>query len=122
MAGNPQWQKGVSGNYAGRPKTVNKDRKNNKEQRADELLKLLRKLYPHLSKSVKAISDVLDDKDAPYSEKLKASALYLKTYSEVIKDLYDKSYDLDEATPAQEENKPLFSLTMINSENKETEE
>lgn len=122
MAGNPQWQKGVSGNLNGRPKTVNKDRKNNKEQRADELLKLLRKLYPHLSKSVKAISDVLDDKNAPYSEKLKASALYLKTYSEVIKDLYDKSYDLDEATPAQEENKPLFSLTMINSENKNQEE
>lgn len=113
--GNPFWNKGVSGNVAGRPKVLNKDKKTNKEIRSAELLALTRKLKPHVSKAIMAAVNILENKEAVDSSKLKASALILATYKELIKDTFHKDYDLDEGEEIQQNNAPVFSLRVLSN-------
>lgn len=114
--GNPFWHKGISGNVAGRPKVLNKDKKTNKEIRSAELLALTRKLKPHVSKAIMAAVNILENKEAMDSSKLKASALIIATYRELIKDTFHKDYDLDEGEEIQQNNAPIFSLKVISKE------
>lgn len=115
--GNPNWGKGQSGNPEGRPKILDKDKKTNKELRSDEFMSLVRKFKPHLSKAVKAAVDILENKEASESGKLRASALIIQTYKDLVKELYDFRYDEDEGEEIQEQNKmATFSLRMIGKE------
>lgn len=112
--GNPGWQPGVSGNTAGRPKTIDRDKKTNREIRSDTLLHLVRKFRPHLTRAINAAVEILENKDASESGKLRASALIITTYRELVKDVYDLKYDDEEGEEIQESNKmPAFSLRMI---------
>ncbi len=115
--GNPEWRQGQSGNPSGRPrKTLDKEKKTNREIRSEELLSLTRKFRPHLSKAIKAAIDILDNKQATESGKLRASALIIQTYRELIKDTYDYKYDNEEADEIQQSAAPVFSLTMIGTD------
>lgn len=117
--GNPNWEKGQSANPNGRPRTIDKDKKTNREIRGETLLHLVRKFRPHLTKAINAAVNILDDKDASESGKLRASALIITTYRELVKDVYDLKYDDEEGTEIQEQNKmPTFSLRMIGGEDK----
>jgi len=117
--GNPNWVRGVSPNPAGRPKVLNKEKKTNRELRQESLLALTRKLYPHLTKSVQAAVNILDNKESSESGKLKASALIISTYSQLIKDLYNKDYDDDSGEAIMQDNKPILSLRVL--DNKEVQ-
>lgn len=119
--GNPHWHQGMkSANEAGRPKVLDKDKKSNKILRGEELLNLVRKLKPHLSRAVMTAAKILDDENSSESGKLRAAALIIATYKDLVKDVYDYRYDDDEGTAIQEtDNRPVFSLKVIGNDSVE---
>lgn len=118
--GNPNWSKGTSGNPEGRPRVLDKDKKTNRTQRQEEFMSLVRKFKPHIAKAVKAAVAILENDKASESGKLRASALILQTYQDLVKSLYDYRYDEEEAEEIQESNKkPAFSLHMIPTKDSE---
>lgn len=113
---NPAWTKGVSGNPNGRPKTLDKDKRTNKEIRQDLLMQLVRKLKPYQTKAVQTAVNILNSEDASESGKLRASAMILTLYKDLVKDIYDRNYDTEENEEIQENNAPVFSLKVIGSD------
>lgn len=89
-----------------------------KEIREKELMFLLRKFKPNLHKAVKVAVDMLDKEDTSDQNKLKASALILKTYQELIKDVYTHEDDNEEGKGI-EESGAVFSLKMIKDDSEE---
>lgn len=118
--GNPQWSRGMpSPNSLGRPKVLNKEKKTNRELRGEELMNFVRKLKPHQTKAIQAAVGILDNKEASENGKLRASAMILQLYKDLVKDLYDFRYDDEGAEEIQQKNAPVFSLKMLNSDDKE---
>lgn len=119
--GNPKFFPGMPPlNPAGRPKKVlEKGKKTNRELRAEEFLNLVRKFRPHLTKAVQAAVKILDNEKANDQNKLRASALIISTYKDLVKDLYDYKYDDEAGDEIQEKNATVFSLKMINTEGDE---
>jgi hypothetical protein len=105
--------KGQSGNPKGRPRVLDKGKKTNKALRQDELLGMVRKLKPHLTKSVQAAVGILEDREASEGGKLRASAMILSLYKELLKDLYSQEYDEEEGKEVQEKSGPVLSLKMV---------
>jgi hypothetical protein len=62
---------------------------------------------------------ILDNKEANDQNKLRASALIISTYKDLVKELYDYKYDNEEAEEIQQKNAPVFSLKMITGDEKE---
>lgn len=93
----------------------------NKQVRDREFISLIRKLKPLLAPSVATVLKIGQSEDATDQNKLKASALILQLYKDLIKDVYSQEYDDQEGQEIQPTtNAPVFSLTMIsNNENKE---
>ena len=110
------FQKGQSGNSAGRPKVKDSEKPTNKSLRAKALMEMVRRFRPIQQKAIKAAVDILDNKEATEGGKLKSAALVIEVYRGLIKDLYDVRYDSDEAEESQEDNKPVFSLKIINDQ------
>lgn len=113
------FQKGVSGNTAGRPKVLKEDKPTNRSLREKAFLELVRKFRPLQAKAIAAAVSVLDNKESQDTNKLKSAALIIGTYKDLLKETYNYLYDEEEAVPMQEENKPIFSLTMINGDKSE---
>lgn len=111
------WAPGVSGNRAGRPKKDSLG-KTNKDLRTEELESMLNKLKPGMGKAIRCATQIIDDKESTESGKLRASALVITTYKELIKELYSEKYDLESGNEldTDEDTKPVFSLTMISGE------
>lgn len=120
--GNPTWYSGMpSANPNGRSKVLDKDKKSNKTRRSESFLELVRKFRPHLSKAVMTAVNIMGDDKASESGRLRASALIIQTYRELVRDLYDAKYDDEEAEAIQEtDNRPVFSLKVIGSEQEST--
>lgn len=119
--GSPNFYKGMPPlNPAGRPKKVlEKEKRTNRELRSEQLLQLVRKFKPHLTKAIQAAVSILDNEKANEQNKLRASALIISTYKDLVKDLYDYRYDNEEGDEIQEKNAPVFSLKMINNDKEE---
>lgn len=119
--GNPNFFPGMKSlNPAGRPKKVlEKEKKTNRILRSEEFMSLVRKFRPHLTKAIQAAVKILDNKEANDQNKLRASALIISTYKDLVKELYDYKYDNEEAEEIQQKNAPVFSLKMITSDDKE---
>lgn len=116
--GSPLMYKGMPAlNPSGRPKKIfDKEKRTNRELRSEEFMGLVRKFRPHLTKAIQAAVKILDNKEANDQNKLKASALIISTYKDLVKELYDYRYDEEEAEEIQEKNSPVFSLKIINNE------
>lgn len=114
--GNPNWTPGQSANPNGRPKTIDRDKKTNREIRSAELLSLTRKLKPHLTRAIRAAIDILESKDASEAGKLRASALVIQTYRELIKDVFDRNYDDESAEEVQPNSAAILSLTVVGTD------
>lgn len=112
--------KGQSGNYAGRPKKDSLG-KTNKDLRTEELELMLNKLKPGMGKAIKCATQIIEDNASSESGKLRASALVITTYKELIKELYSEKYDDDNGKEldGEDDTKPIFSLTMISGEKKD---
>lgn len=105
--------KGVSGNPAGRKRTLDTDKPTNRSNRQRELMSLVRKLKPLQTKAIQAAVGILDDKEASETGKLRSAALIIQTYKDLLKDLYNPLYDEEEAEEIMQDNKPIFSLHML---------
>lgn len=91
-----------------------------KQIKQKEFLSLLRKLKPLLAKSVNAASKIIDNPDSSEAAKLKAAALLMSTYKDLIKEVYDVDIipDGDSADEVQD-SAPVFSLKMLGDESKD---
>lgn len=112
--------KGQSGNYAGRPKKDSLG-KTNKDLRTEELESMLNKLKPGMGKAIKCAQGIIESTESSEAGKLRASALVITTYKELIRELYSEKYDSESGNEldSEEDKAPVFSLRMIeNSEDK----
>jgi len=82
-----------------------------------ELISLLRKLKPHMSDSIMTAARIMKNDESNDANKLKASALLISVYKELLKDAYDGD-DESEGTEIQG-NTPTFSLHVIPQVQKE---
>jgi len=113
---------GVSGNPNGRPKREPDEKlMTNKKLREKAFLELVRKFRPLQAKALNAAVSILDNQQAGDQNKLKAAALIIGTYKELIKETYDYRYDNDEGEEMQKETpaQPVFSLKLIDSGSEE---
>lgn len=114
--GNPAWKPGFSPNPGGKSKRGPLDKPlTNREVRSAELLSLVRKFKPLQSKAIQAAVKVIDSDEAADQNKLKASALLIQTYRQLLLDTFDFRYD-DAETEEVNQNQPSFSLKLINSD------
>jgi len=109
---------GVSGNPKGRPTVKDDEKPTNRSLRQKALLEMVRKFRPIQAKAIAAAVAILDNKEASENGKLRSAALIIQTYKDLVKDVYDYRYDDEEAEEIQVDNKPVFSLRMINTDEK----
>ena len=81
------------------------------------MLQLLRKFSPHQSKAIMAAVKIMENEQAADANKLKASALIIQTYRELLNEVYNKDYD-DEQGEEIQDNSPVFSLRMLDHNEK----
>lgn len=113
---NPGWVRGMSSpNKSGRPRKDRLDIKSNKELRTEELEGILNKLKPGMGKAIKCANEIIESKESSEAGKLRASALVIQTYKELIKELYSEKYDESEGQElaGEDDKAPVFSLRMI---------
>lgn len=86
-----------------------------RELKDRELVQLARKIKPLMAEAIGVCAKVMRDEKASDASQLKASALLTSVYQQLIRDLYDGKDDTDENQPSPEiqEQKPLFSLTVV---------
>ena len=117
------FQKTVNGvvdpkiNTKGRPLVEEETEKKltNRQKRERELMVLARKFKPLQAVAIATSAKIMQNTQASDQNRLKASALIISVYQELLKDVYSKEYD--ESTDVQEiqpANKgAIFSLTMV---------
>lgn len=86
-----------------------------RELKDRELVQLARKIKPLMAEAIGVCAKVMRDEKASDASQLKASALLTSVYQQLIRDLYDGKDDQDEdqTSPEIQEQKPLFSLTVV---------
>ena len=119
----PEWGANFKGgkeaiNLNGRPRIPQLSKMTNKQIRTKELLNLCRKVKPYQTKAIQAIVKILDDPESSDQNKIKAAVFITEFYKSLIKETFDYRYDEDHAKEVQEDNTPVFSLKMIDSEDK----
>lgn len=87
----------------------------NRQKRERELMVLARKFKPLQAVAIATSAKIMQNDQASDQNRLKASALIISVYQELLKDVYSKEYD--ESTDVQEiqptTKAPVFSLTMV---------
>ena len=89
-----------------------------RELKDRELVLLARKIKPLLAEAIGVSAKVIRDNGASHASQLKASALLISVYQQLVRDLYngtEDDADVQSSTEIQEQ-KPLFSLTMLEPE------
>jgi len=103
-------------NIAGRkPRGLDELKPTNRDLRERELLMLLRKIKPHVAEAIMQAAKIMKNADAAHQNQLKAATILLDNYRRLTLDLYDGEEEV-EATEIQAQNKPVFSLRMINTD------
>ena len=82
-----------------------------------ELLMLLRKLKPHVAESVMTAAHIMQNEEASHQNKLKAAVIILDNYRKLVVDVYGTEVE-EEPEEIQQNNAPVFSLTVIGQEEK----
>ena len=97
-----------------RPK---KDKKTPRQIRNSELESLLRKIKPHVSKSIMTAVNIMDrSEDTTDASKLKAATIILDLYKETVVKLYD-GHDPDEDENLEElDTAPVLSLKIVDND------
>jgi 3-phosphoglycerate kinase len=112
------FEKGKSGNPNGRPKKTSVlDKPTNRDLKERELIMLLRKIKPHVAKAISQAAEIMQNEEASHQNQLKAATILLDNYRRLTLDVYDgEDADDKEGTEIQQQNAPLFSLTVIDNE------
>jgi hypothetical protein len=100
------------------------DKPTNRELKDRYLVELLRKLRPLQAMSISTASKIMGNDVATDQNKLKAAAMILTLYKDLVKDAYgrDEETEEDSVEPIQETNRPAFSLVMLPVKAKEEQE
>lgn len=87
----------------------------NRQIREREFLSLARKLKPLTAPAIAKAFEIMKHKDASHMNQLKAIAIILTEYKDVVREVYAKAYDAEEGgegiNPANKA--PVFSLTIV---------
>lgn len=86
-----------------------------------ELLSLVRKLRPHLVDGVSTVTKIMRNEQSTDQNRLKASALILQTYRQLVDDLYDVDSEQEEGVEIQPQNTPIFSLKIVGGDESKAE-
>ena len=115
-------------NARGRPLKKDEKTLTRREAKDKEMLTLARKLKPGAQVALKEALKILNNDKAGEAAKLKAAEIYLKYFHLTVDKLYQPSgadelpEDQVEVSDVQPDNRPTFSLRMINTELKEQSE
>lgn len=126
------FQKTVNGvvdpkiNTKGRPLAEEVEKKlTNRQLREREFLSLARKIKPLQASAIATAAKIMQNDAASDMNKLKASALLISVYQELIKEVYSKENDASDVPAAEEiqpANKgPVFSLSIVGGKESEKE-
>ena len=109
-------------NRKGRPLKGDEKTLTRRAAKDKELLSLARKLKPHLALGLKESVRILENKEAADANKIRVTAFLYKTYHELLDDVYAPSRDDEEkgeekvVEEVQPDNRPVFSLKIINTD------
>lgn len=115
------FEKGKSGNPKGRPKKSESfgDTLTNRQLKERELLMLLRKIKPHVAEAIMSAAKIMKDSSASHQSQLKAATVLLDHYRRLTLDLYDGSDPDEEGEEIQQQNAPVFSLRVLDSDSED---
>ena len=107
-----------SRNDKGRPKKDEDEKVTRRSVKDKELLALMRKFRPHVSSAVMTAVGIMQDESSADQNRLKASALIIKTYNDLILQAYEGEDEegevVQEVQPQVPVDKgPVFSLRML---------
>ena len=109
-------------NKLGRPLKKDTQTLTRREAKDKEMLTLARKLKPGAQVALKEALKILNNDKASEAAKLKAAEIYLKYFHLTVDKLYQPSgadelpEDQVEVTDVQPDNRPVFSLKILNTE------
>jgi hypothetical protein len=115
-------------NTKGRPKKDEDEKVTRRGVKDKELLALMRKFRPHVSSAVMTAVGIMQDESSADQNRLKASALIIKTYNDLILQAYEGEDEEGEVVQEVQpqvpvEKVPVFSLRMLPvQEDKKVEE
>ena len=115
-------------NTRGRPLKKDEKTLTRREAKDKEMLTLARKLKPGAQVALKEALKILNNDKASEAAKLKAAEIYLKYFHLTVDKLYQPSgadelpEDQTKVEDVQPDNRPTFSLRMINTEPEQKEE
>ena len=110
--------KGQSGNPHGRPQAkdlVNPKSLTGTEYREKEFKQILRRLKPLNNKALKVFTDMLEDEKTTEATKVKVAVFIMKTYQDMMDDLYKPISSSAEVADDKEETlAPIISFKVQN--------
>ncbi len=107
-----------SRNDKGRPKKDEDEKVTRRSVKDKELLALMRKFRPHVSSAVMTAVGIMQDESSADQNRLKASALIIKTYNDLILQAYEGEDEEGEVVQEVQpqvpvDNRPVFSLRIV---------
>ena len=113
------FQSGKSGNPNGRPKAeqlVNPKSLSGTEYREKEFKQILRRLKPLNGKALRKLDEMIDDESTTEASRLKAIVFIMKTYQDMMDDLYKPiNNNVDVVEDKEESLAPIISFKVQNS-------
>ena len=104
---------GESGNPHGRPQAkdlVNPKSLTGTEYREKEFKQILRRLKPLNNKALKVFTDMLEDEKTTEATKVKVAVFIMKTYQEMMDDLYKPVNTSGKSDDEDRDDKPLAPI------------
>lgn len=109
--------KGQSGNPKGRPNAndlVNPKSLSGTEYREKEFKQILRRLKPLNNKALKVFTDMLEDEKTTEATKVKVAVFIMKTYQDMMDDLYKPVNTGGNSDDNDQDDKPLAPIISFN--------